>query len=229
MRNGRERRPQAIRVIERDLRDGRGHRCNDVGRVEPPPETYLDDRKLDAETSEKMKRGDRRGLEERELRTAIEHLLDGRKQQIIVDGLAVDLNALVEPRKVRGRVEARPHARLERHRRGHRRHAPLSVRARDVQAREAPLGMTERRDRGADPLETEQCSARREPVEPLEHRAGRRRHGPCRGSRWWAAPFVGPAWLAVPRCAMSVASVAFISGRPTMRSTMPCASKNSER
>ena len=196
--------------------------------VEPSAESHFDDGKVDLRLCEDGEGRDCRRFEEGELGKTIEHGVQPMDEAILGDRLAADLDAFREPKQVRGGVEPDAMAGGASHGVHHRRDAPFSVGARDVHAGKTALGVPQGRAGGAHPFEPEERTARGELVQALEHRAFRRNHSVGRRSRCLEWPFELAARLAM-RCMINVASVAFISPRGTMRSTMPCAKRNSDR
>ena len=117
-RDGGDRRAELRFVIAVDRRDRRDHGRDDVGGVEPAPESDLDDRDVHGQVAKDFE-GDGRGhLEERRLdasarrvqsaaSTAVADAAEGRVEAVRGDGRAVDREPLFEARPGGARCSGR--------------------------------------------------------------------------------------------------------------------------
>jgi hypothetical protein len=184
---------------------------NDVGGVEAPAEADFQHGQVDLGLAKGEECGQRGHLEERQIRGAVHDGVEQRHEHAVLDRLPGDVDTLRKTAQVRRRVEPDAASAGARHRRDERRDRAFAVGAGDVNGLEALLRITEAGAGGLHPLEAELLPTRNEPVQALE-RTFEIRHA-----------------RSLPRWLSNVASTPRSSRRGTTASTIPCASKNSER
>src|SRR2546428_687548 len=156
--------PQVLRVLQADASEHCDERVDHVRRVHAAAHPDLDHADVDLPLGEVVERHRGRDLEERgleELRAAGRlrdrglHLLVDAGDVRVGDLSPVDLNSLVEPDEVRGRVQTRAISRLPQDGGDVRAHGALPVRPRHVDGLEPPMRVPHVAEELRDRLEAE--------------------------------------------------------------------------